>query len=66
MEFNQKELEHLLNCLNFYYSESDHKEFIMEVNSTLCKLFDEKLTEKRKVMEVLRQSKPKMRRSNYS
>ena len=43
MEFNQKELEHLLNCLNFYYSESDHKEFIMEVNSTLCKKIDEQL-----------------------
>ena len=66
MEFTEPELEHLLNCLNFYYSESDHKAHIMEVNSTLCKLFDEKLTEKRKVMEVLRQSKPKMRRSNYS
>ena len=43
MEFNQQELEHLLNCLNFYYSESDHKEFIMEVNSTLCKKIDEQL-----------------------
>ena len=66
MEFNQTELEYLLECLNFHYSESDHKEHIMEVNSTLCKLFDEELTEKRKVMEVLRESKPKMRRSNYS
>ena len=44
MEFNQQELEHLLNCLNFYYSESDHKELIMEVNSTLCKKIDEQLT----------------------
>ena len=43
MEFNQKELEHLLNCLNFYYSESDHKEHIIEVNSTLCKKIDEQL-----------------------
>ena len=66
MEFNQKELEHLLNCLNFYYSESDHKSHIMEVNSTLCKLFDEKLTEKRRSADILRKSKPKMRRSNYS
>ena len=44
MEFNQKELEHLLNCLNFYYSESDHKAHIIEVNSTLCKRIDEQLT----------------------
>ena len=43
MEFNQKELEHLLNCLNFYYSESDHKEFIMEINSQLCKKIDDQL-----------------------
>ena len=43
MEFNQRELEHLLNCLNFYYSESDHKAHIMEVNSTLCKKIDEQL-----------------------
>ena len=43
MEFNQKELEHLLNCLNFYYAESDHKQHIMEVNSTLCKKIDEQL-----------------------
>ena len=43
MEFNQKELEHLLNCLNFYYAESDHKSHIMEVNSTLCKKIDEQL-----------------------
>ena len=66
MEFNQKELEHLLNCLNFYYSESDHKEFIMEVNSTLCKKIDEELTEQRRKLDLLRESKPKMRRSNYS
>ena len=43
MEFNQKELEHLLNCLNFYYAESDYKAHIMEVNSTLCKKIDEQL-----------------------
>ena len=43
MEFNQKELEHLLNALNFYYSESDHKAHILEVNSTLCKKIDEQL-----------------------
>ena len=66
MEFNQKELEHLLNCLNFYYAESDHKQHIMEVNSTLCKLFDDELTEQRRKWDLLRESKPKMRRSNYS
>ena len=43
MEFNQKELEHLLNCLNFYYAESDYTAHIIEVNSTLCKKIDEQL-----------------------
>ena len=50
MEFNQKELEYLLTCLNSHYSEMDwdlssqeHKQYIMEVNSTLCKKIDEQL-----------------------
>ena len=44
MEFNQKELEHLLNCLNYYYNmQIDYKEHIMEVNSTLCRKIDEQL-----------------------
>ena len=51
MEFNQKELEYLLTCLNSHYSEMDwdlssqeHKNYIMELNSTLCKKIDEQLT----------------------
>ena len=51
MELNQKELEYLLTCLNYHYSEIDwdlssqeHKKYIMEVNSTLCKKIDEQLT----------------------
>ena len=43
MEFNQKELEHLLNCLNFYYAESDYKEAIMELNSQIAIKIDEQL-----------------------
>ena len=43
MEFNQKELEYLLTCLNFHYAESDYKEHIMEVNSQLCTKIDEQL-----------------------
>ena len=50
MELNQKELEYLLTCLNYHYSEIDwdlssqeHKKYIMEVNSTLCKKIDEQL-----------------------
>ena len=50
MEFNQKELEYLLNCLNLAYLEADfdscskeHKNYIMELNSTLCKKIDDQL-----------------------
>ena len=43
MEFNQKELEYLLTCLNFHYSESDYKEQLIDINSTLCKRIDEQL-----------------------
>ena len=38
MEFNQKELEYLLNCLNYYYESLDFKvPYIMELNAELCK-----------------------------
>ena len=50
MEFNQKELEYLLNCLNLAYLEADfdscskeHKNYILELNSSLCKKIDEQL-----------------------
>ena len=43
MEFNQKELEYLLTCLNFHYSESDYKEQLIDINSQLCRKIDEQL-----------------------
>jgi len=36
MELSKKQLEYMLTCLNFHYSESDHKEFYMEVNSSIA------------------------------
>ena len=67
MEFNQQELEHLLNCLNYYYNmNSDNKAYMIDINSQLCRKIDEELTEQRKKLDLLRESKPKMRRSNYS
>ena len=40
MEFNQRELNYLLTCLNYHYSESDFKnKHIMELNAELCKKF---------------------------
>ena len=40
MNFNQKELEYLLTCLNFHYAENDNiKEDIIDINAELCKKF---------------------------
>ena len=45
MEFNQKELEHLLDCLNYYYNmNSDQKAYMIDINSQLCRKIDEQLT----------------------
>ena len=49
MEFNQKELEYLLTCLNFHYSESDHKQHIMDINSQIAIKIDEQLQLHRRV-----------------
>ena len=44
MEFNQQELEHLLNCLNYYYNmNSDNKAYMIDINSQLCRKIDEQL-----------------------
>ena len=38
MELTKKQLEYVRTCLNFHYSESDHKEFYLEINSSICRL----------------------------
>ena len=44
MEFNQQELEHLLNCLNYYYNmNSDQKAYMIDINSQLCRNIDDQL-----------------------
>ena len=40
MELTKKQLEYLRTCLNFHYSESDHKEFYLEINSSICRLIE--------------------------
>ena len=40
VNISKKEIEYLLNCLNFHYLESDHKEHYMEINSQLCTKLD--------------------------
>ena len=46
MEFTTKQIEHLIDCLNFYYSENDDiKLDIVQVNSECAKkLYDEQET----------------------
>ena len=40
MELTKKQLEYVRTCLNFHYSESDHKEFYLEINSSICRLIE--------------------------
>ena len=49
MEFNQRELNYLLNCLNYHYENLDFKApHIMELNAELCK----KLDKQRRLQEI--------------
>mgnify|MGYP001419989666 CR=1 FL=1 len=43
MELTKKQLEYVRTCLNFHYSESDHKEFYLEINSSIARLIDHEL-----------------------
>lgn len=43
MELSKKQLEYMLTCLNFHYSESDHKEFYMDINSSIARLVNHEL-----------------------
>ncbi len=33
----------MLTCLNFHYSESDHKEFYLEINSSIARLINHEI-----------------------
>ena len=46
MEFNQRELEYLLECLNFHYAENDNiKDQLINLNSSILrKIADELYT----------------------
>ena len=43
MELTKKQLEYVRTCLNFHYSESDHKEFYLEINSSIARLIDHEI-----------------------
>ena len=36
VDLSKNELEYLLECLNFHYSESDQKEEYIDLNAELC------------------------------
>ena len=40
MELTKKQLEYLRTCLNFHYTESDHKEHYFEINASICRLIE--------------------------
>ena len=49
MEFNQRELNYLINCLNYHYENLGMKvPHIMELNAELCK----KLHKQRSLQEI--------------
>ena len=43
MELTKKQLEYVRTCLNFHYSESDHKEFYLEINSSIGRLIEHEI-----------------------
>ena len=43
MELTKKQLEYVRTCLNLHYSESDHKEFYLEINSSICRLIEHEI-----------------------
>ena len=40
VDLSKNELEYLLECLNFHYSESDNKEECIDLNAELCGKLD--------------------------
>ena len=57
MNFNQKELEYLLTCLNFHYAENDNiKEDIIDINAKLCEKFSYDLNK----IEKAKKKQPEM------
>ena len=61
MELTKKQLEYVRTCLNFHYSESDHKEFYLEINSSIARLIDHELKqieEYKRMIDKKREKQP--------
>ena len=61
MELTKKQLEYVRTCLNFHYSESDHKEFYLEINSSIARLVDHELKqieEYKRMIDKKREKQP--------
>jgi len=45
MELTKKQLEYVLECLNFHYAENEIKADIIELNASICRLVSHQLQE---------------------
>ena len=59
MELTKKQLEYLRTCLNFHYSESDHKEFYLEINSSICRLIEHEIKQFDELQNKIDRNRPK-------
>ncbi len=65
MELSKKQLEYMLTCLNFHYSESDHKEFYIDINSSIAKLVDKELKQIEAYKEKIIKNRKKQRKPEW-
>ena len=59
MELTKKQLEYVRTCVNFHYSESDHKEFYLEINSSIARLVDHEIKQFDKLQEKIDKNRKK-------
>ena len=59
MELTKKQLEYVRTCLNFHYSESDHKEFYLEINSSICRLIEHEIKQFDKLQNKIDRNRAK-------
>ncbi len=45
MELTPRQLEYILECLNFHYAETEEKKDIIELNASICRLVANQLQE---------------------
>ena len=54
MELTKKQLDYLLTCLNFHYSEYEgSKDDILELNASICRLIDHEIKQFEKLQKKI-------------